>query len=124
MQLKKIFEYGIIRYVPRVERQEFINVGILFSCHAERLLCSRYDLNRERLQTFFESADLDLLETHLGCMQAVCQGQGPLGGLPLRERFHWLAAPRSTIIQVSPVHSGFCQDLEQALEDLLEKMVR
>lgn len=118
-----LFEYGVIRYMPRVERQEFINVGIVFSCQQQRYLCCTFHLDRPRLTAFAPDSDLDFLDQHLQGFHGVCEGRGALGALPLRERFHWLCAPRSTIIQVSPVHSGLTENLERALEQLMQKMV-
>jgi hypothetical protein len=118
-----LFEYGVIRYMPRVERQEFINVGIVFSCQQKRYLCCAFHLDRPRLTAFAPHSDLDFLDQHLQGFHGVCEGRGALGALPLRERFHWLCAPRSTIIQVSPVHSGLTENLERALEQLMQKMV-
>ncbi len=116
-----IFEYGIIRYVPDVERQEFINVGIVLSCQQQRSLRCDFRLDSARVQAFAPRCDLDFLRTHLVCFQRVCDGEGPVGALPLRERFHWLCAPRSTILQVSPLHSGMTEDLAQSMTHLLNK---
>ena len=119
-----LYEYGIIRLVPRVERQEFINIGVVFSCQQERHLCCAFDLNAERLQAFAPQLSRSFLEDHLQAFRGVCEGKGALGALPLRERFHWLCAPRSTILQVSPVHAGLTADLAAGLEHLMESMVR
>ena len=122
-----LFEYGIIRLMPRVERQEFINVGVVFSCQQKRHLCCDYVLDVPRLQAFSPVLDADYLafvEQHLQAFAGVCEGKGALGALPLRERFHWLCAPRSTILQVSPVHSGVGEDLTASLEHLMNTLVR
>lgn len=119
-----LYEYGVIRVVPRVERQEFMNVGIVFSCQQKRHLCCAFAIDENRLRTFAPQLDCDFLWQHLQAFQGVCEGKGALGALPLRERFHWLCAPRSTIIQVSPVHSGLSDDLSASLEHLLNTMVR
>ncbi|MGV3525487.1 MAG: DUF3037 domain-containing protein [Candidatus Sericytochromatia bacterium] len=118
------YEYAIIRVMPRVERQEFINVGVLLSCHPLRYLATRLDWDPARLLAFAPSLDLALIGEYAQITQRVCQGEGPIGALPLRERFHWLVAPRSTVIQLSPVHSGFCDDPGQELERLLDLLVR
>lgn len=117
------YEYAVIRLMPRVERQEFINVGIVLSCKAQRLLQADYFLDRERLRYFAPGLDLGFVETHLRYLQAVCAGQGPIGALPFRERFHWLIAPRSTILQLSPLHAGLCQDLEGLQQHLMARFV-
>jgi hypothetical protein len=120
----KSYEYAMIRVVPLVERQEFINVGILLACQSLRYLEARIELDPERLRAFAPKLDLQLVQDYLEIIPQICRGQGQLGQLPQRERFHWLVAPRSTIIQLSPIHSGFCQKPEEALEDLLNKLVR
>lgn len=117
------YEYAIVRFVPRVERQEFINVGVLISCKAQRLLQARYAIDPVRLQAFAPEADLAFVESHLQHLQAVCAGEGPIGQLDFRERFHWLIAPRSTILQLSPLHAGLCNDLTAALEHLMQRFV-
>lgn len=119
------FEYAIIRVMPRVERQEFINVGVVVSCRAKRFLAAAIELDKPRLQAFAPQLDLTLVEDYLATVPLICEGRhGPLAPLPQQERFHWLVAPRSTMIQLSPVHSGLCEDPQAALEDLLNKMVR
>lgn len=117
------FEYAVIRLVPRVERQEFINVGILISCQAQRLLQARWELNSQRLQAFSPELDLDFVREHLVNLERVCQGEGPIGALPYRERFHWLAAPRSTILQLSPLHCGLSENIETSLDYLFKQLV-
>ena len=121
------FEYAIIRVVPRVERQEFLNVGVLVSCPAQDFLQARIELDSHRLQALAPEIDLPTVEEYLRIIPKVCEGgdeAGPIGRLPQRARFHWLVAPRSTIIQCSPVHSGLCENPEAALERLLNTMVR
>jgi hypothetical protein len=121
------FDYAIIRVVPRVERQEFLNAGVLVSCPSQDFLEARIELDRHRLQAFAPDADPALVEEYLAVIPQVCRGDdasGPIGRMPQRARFHWLVAPRSTIIQLSPVHSGLCEDPQAALEHLLGTMVR
>ncbi len=118
------YEYAIIRVMPRVERQEFINVGIVLACQAKRHLQARIELDKPRIKAFAPQLDLQMLEDYLNTLPQICQGQGPLGPVSQRERFHWLVAPRSTIIQLSPIHSGLCENLDAAMEDLLNKLVR
>ncbi|PKL75754.1 MAG: DUF3037 domain-containing protein [Candidatus Melainabacteria bacterium HGW-Melainabacteria-1] len=118
------FEYAIIRVVPRVERQEFINVGVVLSCRAHRFLSAEISCDRARLMAFAPSLDLDLVESYLATIPTICEGSGgPLAPLPQQERFHWLVAPRSTIIQLSPVHSGLCESPRQELARLMTQMV-
>lgn len=121
------FESVIIRVVPRVERGEFLNAGVLLSCPSHDFLQARIELDRARLQAFAPSIDLDLIEAHLQTISLICTGgknAGPLGDMAQRARFYWLTAPRSTIIQCSPVHSGLCENPEKALEQLMQRMVR
>jgi hypothetical protein len=121
------FDYAVVRVVPRVERQEFLNAGVLLFCSAHRFLQARIELDVQRLQAFAPHLDAVLVDEYLNTVQRVCAGgadSGPIGQMEQRARFHWLVAPRSTIIQTSPVHSGLCHAPEDALEQLLEKMVR
>jgi hypothetical protein len=113
--------------VPRVEREEFINAGVIVSCPERQYLEALVELDRDRLAALDPTTDADRVEYYLQSISAICAGgeqAGPIGSLPQRARFHWLVAPRSTIIQTSPVHSGLCDDPRRALEDLLEKIVR
>lgn len=121
------FDYAIIRVVPRVEREEFINVGVILSCPDKQFLKTRLELNAQRLAAFAPTLDAETIRGYLNTFSVISDGgleAGAIGQMPQRARFHWLVAPRSTIIQTSQVHSGFCADPEAALEHLLEKMVR
>jgi len=121
------YDYAIVRVVPRVERGEFVNVGAIVSSDAERYLAARFALDAARLRALDPQIDLGAIRTALAAIAAVCDGgaaAGAIGKLSLRERFHWLVAPRSTIIQTSAVHTGRCDDLDGALEHLLDRMVR
>jgi hypothetical protein len=121
------YDYAVVRVVPRVERGEFINAGIILSCDIERYLQARIELDEGALLAIAPSADLEPIRAALAAIPAICAGEadaGPIGRLTARERFHWLVAPKSTIVQVSPVHTGRCGDLAAALEHLLATMVR
>jgi hypothetical protein len=121
------YDYAIIRLVPRVERGELINVGVILSCPAADFLEARIDVNPARLLALDPALDLDRARAHLDVIPRVCRGgpeAGELGALPQRSRFHWLVSPRSTIIQMSPVHTGRTDDPEKTLQRLLETMVR
>ena len=118
------YDYAIIRVVPRVEREEFINVGVIVSCPALDYLAARIELDEERLLRFAPCIDVELMRENLASIPAICAGSGPIGRLALRERFHWLVAPRSTMIQTSSVHTGRSDDPSRLLEQLLQKMVR
>jgi hypothetical protein len=116
-----------VRVVPKVERGEFVNAGIILSCPAKDFLEARIELDEARLLALDPTVDLEAVRMHLKSIPAVCRGgadAGPIGRLPPRQRFHWLVAPRSTIIQTSPTHTGRCSDPEAALEHLLSSMVR
>ena len=120
------YDYAVIRVVPKVDREEFINAGVILSCPDKSFLEARIKLNESRLLSLDPSLDLEMVRTHLETIPTICHGgdgAGPIGQLPLRHRFHWLVAPRSTIIQTSPVHTGRCSDPAAALEHLVAKMV-
>jgi hypothetical protein len=121
------YDYAIVRVVPRVERGEQINVGIILSAVDGDFLESRIELNRARLVALDPSLDLAAIEAALATIPAVCAGgsdAGPIGAMPPRERFRWLVSPRSTVIQMSPVHTGRAADPAAALERLMDLMVR
>jgi hypothetical protein len=121
------YDYAVIRVVPRVEREEFVNVGVVVSCPEHRFLRAAIELDEDRVRAIDMSIDIEALRRHLASMPLICAGgtaAGPIGRLPQRERFHWLTAARSTIIQCSPVHTGQCGDPEAALTRLLDTTVR
>ena len=121
------YDYAIIRVVPRVERGELINVGVILSCPTADFLDARIELDAARLLALDPSLDLDAARAHLEVIPRVCRGgpeAGEIGALPQRSRFHWLVSPRSTIIQMSPVHTGRTDDPEKTLQRLLDTMVR
>ncbi len=116
-----------MRVVPRVERGEFVNAGVIVCCATEEFLQARIELDETRLRALDPTLDIDAIRTTLAAIPAVCAGgeqAGALGLLSLRERFDWLVAPRSTSIQVSPVHTGRARDLNEAMERLVETQVR
>lgn len=122
-----IYDYAIVRVVPRVERGEFINAGVIVSCAAKGFLKAGIELDEARLLALDAKADIESVKANLSTIPAICtggDGAGPIGRLSVRERFHWLVAPRSTVIQTSPVHIGRCHDLDAAIDHLLETMVR
>ena len=121
------YDYAIVRVVPKVERAEFVNVGVIVSCQKLDLLIARIELDEQRLTALDPTIDIELVRTHLAAIPTICAGgeqAGPIGKLSQRERFYWLVAPRSTIIQMSPTHTGSARDLEAVAERLLETMVR
>jgi hypothetical protein len=124
--VSKLFEYALLRVVPRVERGEFINAGVVLHCPEKNFLGARVHLEPERLAALDPSFDQARVLAHLETARLVCTGgreAGPIGLLPRSQRFGWLVAPRSTVVQPSPVHTGFAVDPEEALEHLLRTMV-
>ncbi len=120
------YDYAVIRVVPKVDREEFINAGVIVSCPDLSFLEARIKLNKSRLLALDPSVDLDMVRTHLATIPTICRGggeAGSIGQLPQRERFYWLVAPRSTVIQTSPVHTGRCSDPALALDHLVATMV-
>ncbi len=121
------YDYAIIRVVPKVEREEFVNVGAIVSCATRKFLEARIELAPQRLLALDPTLDLEIVQGYLDTIPIICAGEtqaGPIGQLPQRERFGWLVAPRSTIIQTSRVHTGLCRDLSAVIEHLLATMVR
>jgi len=117
------FDYAILRVVPRVERQEFINAGVIVFCLERRYLAARMHLDAARLKALWPEADVELVRQHLDAIPRICEGDadaGPIAALEQRERFHWLVSARSTMIQPSPVHTGLCDDTG----DLLDRLER
>jgi hypothetical protein len=123
------FEYAIIRVVPRVEREEFINAGVILYCRSRGFLAAAVALDRARLHALAPDASLDLedVERALAIIPRICAGDpgaGPIAALDQAERFRWLSATRSTVTQVSPVHAGLCDDPASTLEHLMAKVVQ
>jgi hypothetical protein len=121
------FEYAILRVVPRVEREEFINAGVILYCRSRGFLAAEIALDRDRLRALDPALDLDDVERALALIPRICAGDagaGPIAALDQAERFRWLSAPRSTVTQVSPVHAGLCDDPAETLEQLMAKVVR
>lgn len=126
MQEKHLFEYAVIRVVPRVEREEFLNVGVILFCKQQKFLHTLYQLNKERLRVFSPDIDLEEVEAHLHAFERISSGganSGPIGKLDAAARFRWLTATRSTVVQTSKVHPGFCSDLPGAIAKLQEELV-
>ncbi|EER58404.1 conserved hypothetical protein [Acidovorax delafieldii 2AN] len=127
MHAHEVYDYAIVRVVPRVEREEFINAGAILSCQRSGFLQAAIALDEARLLALDPQADIDTVRRHLAALVAICAGDegcGPIARLPYRQRFHWLTAKRSAIIQTSPVHTGRCTDAAAALEHIMDRMVR
>ena len=126
MPATRSYDFAAIRVVPRVDREEFVNVGVVVFCRPLKFLRAKIELNQQRLQALWPGLDLSLVREHLETIPKICAGDpdaGPIAALPLADRFHWLVAPRSTIIQISPVHSGICETPEPVLEELFARLV-
>jgi hypothetical protein len=120
------FDYAIIRVVPRVERQEFLNAGAVLFCLERDFLEARVHLDQKRLNTLWPDLDAQLVRDHLQAFVNICAGLpdgDPIAKLTRRERFHWLVSPKSTVVQISPVHSGLCETPDEALDDLVRRFV-
>jgi hypothetical protein len=120
------YDYAVLRVVPSVEREEFVNAGVVLQCPERAFLDCRVHLDERRLRALWPGLELDVIEQHLQAFPRISAGDpgaGPIAGLSRRERFQWLAAPRSTIIQVSPVHSGVCESPETALDEIFHRLV-
>jgi hypothetical protein len=123
---RSVFQYAIVRIVPRVERGECLNVGVVLLCRPRRFLGARIHLDERRLGAFAPGLDPGTVRPHLEAIERVAAGDstaGPIAALTKAERFHWLVAPASTIIQASAVHTGFCDDPAAELEHLVATLV-
>ena len=127
MQEKHLFEYAVIRVMPRVEREEFINVGVIVYCSAQKFLQAEFELNESKLLAFSEKIDSTVLKDRLLAFQQICTGSatgGTIAKLPMASRFRWLTATRSTVVQTSPVHPGLCENARETLTSLYQQLVR
>ena len=125
MSAQSSFDYAVIRVVPRVEREEFVNAGVIVFCLEQNFLAARVHVNAERLKALWPELDVELIRQHLEAFPKIAAGDlsaGPIAHLSQRERFHWLVSPRSTMIQVSPVHTGICGDPKRSLDRLFERL--
>jgi hypothetical protein len=124
---RSAFSYAVVRVVPHVEREEFLNAGVVVFCDALDYLAARVALDEARLLALAPDANPEMVRRHLSAVPLICAGEtagGPIGRLPPRERWHWLVAPRSTILQTSPAHAGLCLNPEEELERLFGQVVR
>ena len=121
------FQYAVVRVVPRVERGETLNAGVIVLCRPKRFLAARVALDRARLAALAPDVDPATIEAHLDGIVRIARGDadaGPIAALTQGERFHWLVAPSSTVIQPSEVHTGLCDDPTEELDHLFERLVR
>lgn len=128
--MRSTYDYAVVRVVPRVERGEFVNVGVILSCSANGFLKAKVELGSAAVAALHALAtelDIEQIRSSLAAIPLICAGgpeAGAIGALSVRERFHWLVAPRSTSLQTSAVHTGRCQDLDAALDCVFDRMVR
>jgi hypothetical protein len=126
MQEKHLFEYAVIRVVPRVEREEFLNVGVILYCRDQSFLQLLFHIDEHKLRAFCTKTDLEELTERMKGLERICKGEGdggPIGKLDMPSRFRWLTAYRSTVIQTSKVHPGFCVDASEKLQQLFNQLV-
>lgn len=126
MPARIAFDYAVVRAVPRVERGEFVNIGVIVWCAPQRYLKALISVNAEKLKALDKNVDIEAIEQAANAIPIICAGgkaAGALGQLALSERFHWLVAPKSSSIQCSPVHMGRCENLDDALKKIFEEMV-
>lgn len=125
--MRDSYEYAVIRVVPRVDREEFVNVGVIVFCRVRKFLDARVKLDTGRLLALAPEFDLEEVRRHIELVPKICAGDlaegGPIAGLEQHERFHWLVSPRSTVLQTSSCHSGLTSDPEATLEQLFQKLV-
>ena len=124
---RQAFEYAVLRAVPRVDRGEFVNVGVVLYCQASDFLAARSHIDPGRLRALDDAVDLPALDAALAAVGAMCAGDasaGPVGEQPLGARFRWLVAPRSTVVQAAPVHAGMTEDPARELDRLFDLLVR
>jgi hypothetical protein len=124
--LNASFDYAVLRVVPRVERQEFVNVGVIVLCLEKRFLMAKVHVDEARLVALWPGLDVGLVRQHLEAVGRICEGDdaaGAIAKLSLRERFHWLTSPRSTMVQTSAVHTGVCSETDGLVERLFGQLV-
>jgi hypothetical protein len=121
-----LFEYAVIRIVPRVEREEFLNVGVVLYCREENFLQVKYAIDEKKLQVFCDITEITQLKEYLSAFEGICnagENAGPIAKLDIASRFRWLTATRSTVVQTSKVHPGLCADAGETLLRLYEQLV-
>lgn len=126
MQDKVTYEYAVIRLVPKVEREEFLNIGVILFSKQKKYLGIRFNIDKKRIQHFSESTDIELVTKYTEAWKAICKGEpngGTIGKFEISSRFRWLSASRSTIIQSSKTHPGLCHNPEEVLEELFTRFV-
>ena len=126
MQEYNLYEYAVIRIVPQVEREEFLNIGVVLYCAKKKYLQAKFIVDENKLSSFSKSLDIEELKMNLAIFDCICRGEdcnSPISKLDIPSRFRWLTATRSTILQSSKVHPGFCLEPNIILEKIAEEMV-
>lgn len=126
MPESNLFEYAVLRYVPRPEREEFLNIGVILYCPSKNFLNMKFSLNENRMKGFYEEGNIDELKNYLEAFKEICCGksaQSPISKLDIASRFRWLTATKSTILQISKVHPGLCDDPMEKLEKIYAQLV-
>ena len=126
MQEKNLYEYAVIRVLPKVEREEFLNVGIIIFCKKAKFIKVLYQLNEAKAKLFWDEIDLEQLHLNLQAFQKIAHGDkegGPISLLDIPSRFRWLTAVRSSSIQTSRPHPGLSFDLEETIQRLFSELV-
>ncbi|WP_443939155.1 DUF3037 domain-containing protein [Pedobacter sp. MW01-1-1] len=126
MQERTLFEYAVIRVVPKVEREEFLNVGVILFCSKQKFLQTLFHLDEARIKAFAPTTDIQELRDNLCAFQRITSGEkdsGPIGAYDQASRFRWLTATRSTVVQCSKVHPGLCRDAQETLNKLYHDLV-
>lgn len=126
MQEQHLYDYAVIRVVPRVEREEFINVGLMLFCKRQKYLRMQYQIPTEKILLFAPEFDIEQLQINLDAFDKICCGKkdgGPIGSFDIAERFRWLSAVKSSSIQTSRPHSGFSKDLDATFDKLYAELV-
>ena len=126
MQERHLYEYAVIRIVPRIEREEFINVGVILYCPKQKFLGTKITFSPQRLQALCPLTDTEVVDIHLAAFEQIANGtavHSPIARLDIASRFRWLAATRSTVIQTSKVHSGLCTQAQETLDKLHEQLI-
>ena len=126
MLTRTSFDYAVLRVAPRVEREEFVNAGVILFCLERKFLGAKVHVDEGRLRALWPEVDIEIVRTRLEAVIKICTGaadSGPVARLSQRQRFHWLVAPRSTVLQVSAVHTGMSDNPEACLEELFRQLV-
>ena len=121
---RAVFEYALLRAVPRVDRGECVNIGVVLYCQAGDFLGCSVEVDEKRLRALDSGVDLTAVRAAAAVVERTCAGEGPAGATSLGQRFRWLTAPRSTVVQAGPVHAGMTEDAAGELQRLLERLVR